>query len=699
MKIKVFAFIIAVVSLLCVCTANAAVNTSSPSRCINVVYDDSGSMIKNHDQLVDTWCQAKYAMEVFASMLDSEDIMNVYVMSDFEYDTEKGPRLSLKGQDGAAANVSKVHEMVTTAGNTPFNSVRKAYGDTVAAKADEKWLVVLTDGEFQGIDNMDAFFGSKDKEVNVMFLGMGPDAGGISANTEQSIYYVKAKDNSEILEKIIDISTQIFNRDKLDVNVNEKSFSFDIPMKELIIFAQGENVSVKGIKDDSGNIINTKTTPVSVKYSEKPAENYPDFIVDKSLQGCIATFSGDFTKGEYSLDISNAQTVEIYYKPNIEIAAYLKDSNGEEVTDLADIAAGEYTIDFGFVKSGTKEQIASSKLLGNVTYEAVVTNNGTKHEKTYNSGDKIQIEEGPLVIDVTGRYLDYNSVSTHMDYTVFKDKTLSFEVINDVVYTVEKSGFVEDAPVKVKVSVDGKDITKEQWDTMTLPQVKLEDFHEFKLGDFKVEKSDEIGVLNIMPQLDNNKPSVGTYTDSNCLIAYDEQHGNESWKGESEILIKMNDNRSWIVRNIKRVIFGTIALLLFLILLGYMPFVKHYLPRSLKNKPTISCMPNMPGMIPHDVNGKFEKTIHSTILPYVAQKGEIKFIPSGVSGVPKMKVKGIKGKRMTITNIKAYAGKDYITFNGESIEKDYPKRTYDTSAGITICVNRSDWTYTCQPNM
>jgi len=66
-------------------TAGAA--SQAPSRTINVVYDDSGSMIKTGGQLVDTWCQAKYAMEVFAAMLGEQDTMNIYVMSDFRSST------------------------------------------------------------------------------------------------------------------------------------------------------------------------------------------------------------------------------------------------------------------------------------------------------------------------------------------------------------------------------------------------------------------------------------------------------------------------------------------------------------------------------------------------------------------------------------------------------------------------------------
>ena len=51
---------------------------------------------------------------------------------------------------------------------------------------------------------------------------------------------------------------------------------------------------------------------------------------------------------------------------------------------------------------------------------------------------------------------------------------------------------------------------------------------------------------------------------------------------------------------------------------------------------------------------------------------------------------------MSITNIKAFAGKDYITFDGETIKKDIKK--FETGAGVSIRVKRGEWTYVCSPN-
>ena len=72
-----------------------AVTTNAPSRVINLVYDDSSSMIETNGEWMDTWCQAKYSTEVFAGMLGENDSMNIYLMSDFNADTNAGPFLTL----------------------------------------------------------------------------------------------------------------------------------------------------------------------------------------------------------------------------------------------------------------------------------------------------------------------------------------------------------------------------------------------------------------------------------------------------------------------------------------------------------------------------------------------------------------------------------------------------------------------------
>ena len=679
-----------------------AVTTNAPSRVINLVYDDSSSMIETDGNWMDTWCQAKYSTEVFAGMLGENDTMNIYLMSDFNKNTNAGPFLSLNGADGMETNVSKVHNMLGPANNTPFNSVRKAYSDLTKASADEKWLVVLTDGQFQGVDDIDAFFAAKSPDIRVMFLGMGPYADGIKADQSNNIYFYKAETNKEILKNITDICTRVFNSDRLDVNSMSKTFSFDVPMGELMVFAQGSNVVINGVEAPDGTLYKSATNPVTVKYSEVPATNFPagTGVVDKGLLGSIATFKEDFAAGDYKLDVTGAETIEIYYKPNVEIMAYLIDENGAEVTDLSALEQGEYTIEFGFVKGGTKEKVAQSKLLGEVTYEAYVTNNEVLHEQTYNSGDKISLEEGTLAIDVTGRFLEYNTVSTHLDYSVFKNKAVDMKIDADKSYTMTSEGLDSSEPIVIKSLIDNGDFTKEQWDSVEVPQLEVMGEYMFDNITLEIEKGD-IGEFVITPVLDG-KPQGVTYSDINFKLLFDQNSGAENWHGEMSHTIKLGDERSWIERNTELFIKLLISGIILFILIGYLPFIKHYLPKTLKKKPLIQMEPTELGMESRKRQGSLEKHFFSTIIPYIPQTGKIKFLPNGVTGAPPLQVKGISGKQMLITNIMAYAGNDNITFDGKSIVKPKDKKNkmrFTTSGGVKIVFERNGWIYTCKPNV
>lgn len=684
--------------LLLLCAAQQKASAADmPDRLIHVVYDDSGSMYSGS---VDTWCQAKYSIEVFAAMLGDSDQMNIYYMSDYERGISAAPRLQLDGKSGAETNVGQVHAEKTKAGNTPFNAVVKAYSDLDAAAANEKWMIILTDGEFQGVDGqtgIDDFLARKSSDINVMFLGMGANASGITAKPNDGIFYIEAQTSSQILQNVTDICTRVFSSHKLEVNIGAKTVSFDVPMSELTVFAQGANVSINGIKRGDGSLVLSAKRPVEVKYSECDATNYSNQPV-KDLMGKIAVFKDDFPAGEYTLDVSGAETIEIYYKTNIEVAAYLTDSQGNEVEDLADLAAGDYTLSFGFVKAGTKERVAESKLLGNISYEATVTNNGVTHEKLYGNGDQIALKEGSLSIDVTAVYLDHYSVSTNLSYDIYKDKEITFTLLQDPDYIVASQGLEsDDKKITIEVKIDGRDFTAEQWTAFEAPQLQLaEDGRDFKIDLEGPQKTDEIGVLQMEPVFPDGKPSTGTYRNVDYEISCQQLLGSETWRGGMTGAVKLQDSRSWWERNwdlfVRMVIFGVMLVLL----AGYLPLFKHYLPKSLKRKPYIKCMPSEPGEKRKERSGLFEKNLLSTVIPYVAQKGTIKYVPKGVTGCPPMAVKAVKRRRMVLTNMKAFVGKEYITFDGESIKKD--RKKFETGAGVSIRVKRGTWTYVCSPN-
>ena len=706
--------------------------SNRPSRQINLVYDDSGSMIKTDGKKVDTWCQAKYSMEVFASMLGEKDTLNIYVMSDYITDDKAKPRLTLQGKSGARVNVDKVHQMITEAGNTPFNAVRKANRDLKGAKADEKWLVILTDGEFddfkkesdKGREKIDDFLSKKEADVNVMFFGMGADAAEVSEVPSQNIFCARAKNSGEILNEVTQICSRIFNNDKLEVNKEKKSLSFDVPMSQLIVFAQGKDVSIKGLKDSGGKKIAPSDDPVTVQYSTKAATNHDDPKIDKNLKGCVGTFTGDIPAGDYSLDVDGADTIEVYYTPNIDIMVNLKNAKGEKVTNIEELETGDYTIEFGFVKAGTTEKVKESALLGDIEYNATVTNNGQVHDKEYHSGDKIHLEEGDLKIDVTATFLEYNSVSSHIEYTIYKNKGIGFRIEKDQQYYQRAGGLSciadddkfngqEPEPILVRATIDGRDFTADEWkkmDTLTVETDRRASlkankpkgffgrvFHRFRkfntVKEVKLEKTNEPGLMKLTPV--TNKNRTGTYSDTRYVLRAYGQQGKAVWKGEMEDAIKITDRRSIVQRDGPTLIRIAISALILLLLLGFTPLFKKRFPKSMKASPTITCRP-VPYGRATEAHGRFKKDGLSSMLPFVAETGMLRFVPSGTAGIPAMKLKAGGGSKLIIMNTKAFAGKKNFYIDSQQVEKGTTK-LLTKAPTMQIEVKTDVMNYTCVP--
>ena len=94
--------------------------------------------------------------------------------------------------------------------------------------------------------------------------------------------------------------------------------------------------------------------------------------------------------------------------------------------------------------------------------------------------------------------------------------------------------------------------------------------------------------------------------------------------------------------------------------------------------------------------GAYTRNILTTLIPYKAETGTLRFVPRGVSGIPAVHLKGAGGKRMYITNIQVFAGKEGILFGGSSIPSG-TKKPLKTTAGIIIVVETPEMTYTCIP--
>lgn len=447
------------------------------SRAIAVVFDNSGSMYGSGNY---NWCRATYAMEVFAAMMNEGDVLLVYPMHDVQLKAtgNKISSLTIKGP-GDASTIRDIY--TPSAGGTPFNPVEDAYNALKKTSADEKYLIVITDGQFEGsrLDDGTTIFSINDvnqylnrcaNDMNVMFLGIGiSDYYMPTVSNSATQYYTKAHSSGEVLDKLTAMCNRIFGRDQLDVNGDR--ITFDVSMGKIIVFVQGkgiENVSLSG---------GTKVSEHATKYSEYGSSGVSP--VDTSLQGMLVTYE-NLDAGTYSISYTgDADNVCVYYEPDVDLVIQLVNSDGIVVDPSGgELYAGSYRLEYGLVdKYGN---FTNSDLLGTTSYDITYSIDGVPHTETAGSSGSVDIELAP------GSTLDGEFIVQYLkDYTIYKDgKALGWpdgglNIVPRPVGTVEiqvsggldsynLSSLEQDAVYNVSVYYDGKPVTGGELDRTDL---------------------------------------------------------------------------------------------------------------------------------------------------------------------------------------------------------------------------------------
>ncbi len=415
--------LIAALLFACVLTGSPKVYASpktNESRAIAIVFDNSGSMYYKGNQ---AWCRATYAMEVFASMLNAGDVLQIYPMWEITAGSQKfSMEKPLQITDAKQASV--IRDIFTEdADGTPIESIDCAVRGLQAVRADNKYLIVLTDGDvfYENGDNLRS--GTKaalDKRIQanagealtVMYLGIGADA--CMPDTAESDYFVKKKaaNSADVLSTLTVMCNQIFGRDTLPKNhISGNTMEFDISMSKLIVFVQGENISnLKIAGGASGKMVGTQQT----QYSTKGAGNY-DSAPDTSLQGMMVTYT-DCPAGSYTIDYTGTATsIEVYYEPDADLDFVFTDANGNTVDPNA-LYEGDYKVSFGMKDARTGKLIASD-LLGNPRYQGSYFIDGKEYPITHEGfSGSVDI---PLKM---GEKFAANLTATYLSgYTISKD--------------------------------------------------------------------------------------------------------------------------------------------------------------------------------------------------------------------------------------------------------------------------------------
>lgn len=444
-----------------------AATKQQKSRAIAVVFDNSGSMYNQGNTY--GWCRATYAMEVFAAMMNEGDKLLIYPMHDIKLGKNGNTISSLTiNGPGEAGTVREIFTPI--AGGTPFSSVERAYDGLMSVSADEKYLIIITDGGFEGksIGSVSSALDAYSQNVNVMFLGvLNINLPTVSNPARQ--YYTKASSSEQVLSCLTAMCNRIFGRDELEVRNNQ--IEFDVSMGKIIVFVQGEgveNVSLSG---------GTKISEHATKYSEY-GRGDGSSAIDKTLQGMLVTYE-DLDAGTYSISYTgDADNVCVYYEPDVDLVIQLVNSDGVVVNPTSELYAGSYRLEYGLVdKHGN---FTSSELLGTTSYTITYSIDGVPLTINDSGSGSVDIElPSGSVLDgeFTVQYLE--------DYTIYKDsKALGWpdsglNIIPRPVGTVEiqvsggldnyaLSSLEQDAVYQVSVYYDGNLVTGSELDRTTL---------------------------------------------------------------------------------------------------------------------------------------------------------------------------------------------------------------------------------------
>lgn len=391
---------------------NLSKNTTD--KRITIVYDDSGSMVNGDDGPTDNkkeikrWSQAKYSLEAFTAMLGENDELNIHTLNNHKYDSIRGNK-----KDDAVRKIHSSFKNGDYRAGTSNKEVETAAKALINSENDkDKWLVIITDGEFDELaykkgkngkreklpndvikSKTETFLQKYGKKLNghLIYVTIGS---GISYD-EKDFIVKNANDGKDIIAKVQETIETIYkdNRNKVGdatpKNEGEACASIvrlnGLSVSQLIVFSQGDGAKVISTNRDED--VEIKRIPV--KYTDiNNAVNYDgssssfkgkeDKVIktDKSLVGyvtiitpkndTIVTNEGKDIKVYFEKSKSGkAPTVTIYYEPDVRLKYSLTQGDGEKKTVWLDensgekpcVSPGEYTFKADIVNVGTDESV------------------------------------------------------------------------------------------------------------------------------------------------------------------------------------------------------------------------------------------------------------------------------------------------------------------------------------------------------
>lgn len=677
------------------CTTGVNAEPVRP-RHVNLVLDDSGSMFSDGTNSLDRWSNAKYSLEVFASMLGSDDVLNVFRMSDFAETETAAPVVSVKGNEPASDRVAKIHDMQMQGGGTPYAPVTTAVADLASSSIPDKWLVVLTDGEFtdretaQVESDLNRFVAENTGEASslrVAFLALGEESPQLNNSADQGVFFERVLETSELLDTMTSFSNRIFARSLLPQS-NPGQMNPDVDLDQILVFAQGGDVEVGELSVDGESIAPSSVVDVSWAENQDAlnAGQEVPAVPNKDLRGTLASFE-DIPSGTSVVGLQGAQTVDIFYTPRAAFGIELRDAQGERV-EADKVVGGEYTVNYGFMDRDC--EFIESDLFGDVDYTAQVIQDGEVITDAFAPGDALQLERGDAQFRVGASYLDGNTSEAVIDLRVLRPaKPTGFDVEQkDFLASQLQSYDVRQDGIKLHYAIheNGRvtDFSDEEWASFTQDSFSVESSEPDI--DFELALGDAPGEVYLVPRAPGGVPIEAATGDIPVTISASHVYDEQLNEATEHVSVSVVDDYSWTDRFLHwfKVIgwLWLLLLLLFIWILGY--FARPTFSRRIKQRPDITFKPRSRGRR-NSLKGKFEKDRFGALIPYRARTATLTYAGRGFAP---MTLRAKRGKKIEIVNWRAIAQRENVSINGEQLTKESDKAPMLRPSSSITSINR-----------
>ena len=420
------------VFLLCLDCWGIKAEAQEAGKVVYVVYDASQSMLYSDRGISSPWGETAYAVQMLAGLLDDNDRMELYIMTGEE---GKFYRETINGEteiQGTLNKTEKILKNIVYTKNTYVETLEAAVTAIENEKANEKYLVIFTDGDFDydGGEKKDDE-GKKtlyekvnsiitdvaDKRIPVIYMALSDE---VTIDNRQNSEYLKIlrnsddSDESQILDMFIEAGNYVFGRQELEYTEKELKngkrqilFTTELPLERLMLVVQREGREEIGdeitadrnmAEVSSGGFLSLTAEDVQLGgYRDK------DSIRQAEHSAWLGVYRGKrednlLAPGTYSFEIPDGSTVSLYgeYCIRYQISAKTVSGINAEVSEDISVIAGDVELTVELIDAIESKPISeNASVYDKLSVDLQVVNINTGYASAMTQrGETLQLEEG-----------------------------------------------------------------------------------------------------------------------------------------------------------------------------------------------------------------------------------------------------------------------------------------------------------------